>query len=196
MEVENKMEKREKELLNSLEQAKETENYGAYISIGNEMIGYYMEKALFQKAFDRAEDVLLLMEELNMEQSEHFAETLLNAAQVYKAVKNTEQAYRYYLQALSIYEKLLPAEDYRFAGLYRDLSFLLEQMGKKEEAAIYYGAALTGMGEACYLEGNYKSAFSYYEKAAETIKEYFGENDAYASLCANCKAVRELIEKI
>ena len=50
-------------LVSSLQQAKEEEDYAAYISICNEMIGFYRSISAFEKAYVAAEDVLLLMEE-------------------------------------------------------------------------------------------------------------------------------------
>ena len=64
-------------LVSSLEQAKEEEDYAAYISICNEMIGFYRSTSAFEKAYVAAEDVLLLMEELKLDHTEHFATTLL-----------------------------------------------------------------------------------------------------------------------
>lgn len=119
----------------SLQKAQEEEDYAAYISIGNEMIGFYRSVSAFEKAYVAAEDVLLLMEELNLEESEHFATTLLNAATAYSAGGDFAQAMRFYRQAVQIYEKLLPPEDYRWAGLYNNMSILLEKMDENEEAA-------------------------------------------------------------
>ena len=126
----------------SLEQAKEEPDYGAYISICNEMIGFYRSISAFKKAFDAAEDVLLLMEELQLDRSEHFATTLLNAATAYRAAGNFKQAYVYYEQALQIYDGLIPPEDYRYAGLYNNMSILLEKMERNGEAVQYAERAL------------------------------------------------------
>ena len=126
----------------SLEQAKEEPDYGAYISICNEMIGFYRSISAFKKAFDAAEDVLLLMEELQLDRSEHFATTLLNTATAYRAAGNFKQAYVYYEQALQIYDGLIPPEDYRYAGLYNNMSILLEKMERNEEAVQYAERAL------------------------------------------------------
>lgn len=138
----NELDEAESYLVRSLEEAKETEDYAAYIAVGNEMIGFYRSVSKFRQAFDIAEDVLLLMEELQLGGSEHFATTLLNTATAYRAAGNVEQAYQYYLQALQIYNVLLPKEDYRFAGLYNNMSILLEQMEKNEEAAEFLQKAL------------------------------------------------------
>lgn len=129
-------------LVASLEQAKEEEDYGAYISICNEMIGFYRSVSAFEKAYIAAEDVLLLMEELNMENTEHFATTLLNAATAYRAAGDYTTALRYYRQALQIYDGILQPQDYRYAGLYNNMSILLEKMDENEEAIAYAGKAL------------------------------------------------------
>ncbi|NLL75987.1 MAG: tetratricopeptide repeat protein [Clostridiales bacterium] len=130
----NELDKVEPYLLEKLNNAKEEEDYPAYIVIGNEIIGFYRSTSMFKKAFDIAEDVLLLMEELQLETSEHFATTLLNTATAYRAAGELETAYKYYLQAMQIYESLLPNDDYRFAGLYNNMSILLEQMDENQKA--------------------------------------------------------------
>lgn len=122
-------------LVASLEKAKEEEDYAAYISICNEMIGFYRSVSAFEKAYRASEDVLLLMEELKMEDTEHFATTLLNAATAYSAGGEYAQAIRLYRQAVQIYDRILPQGDYRQAGLYNNMSILLEKMNENEEAA-------------------------------------------------------------
>ncbi len=126
----------------SLEQAKEEEDYGAYISICNEMIGFYRSISAFEKAYAAVEDVLLLMEELQMEHTEHFATTLLNAATAYRAAGDYATALRFYRQALQIYDGILPPKDYRYAGLYNNMSILLEKMEENEEAIAFAKKAL------------------------------------------------------
>lgn len=130
----NQVEKIDGFLTASLVQAKEEEDYAAYISICNEMIGFYRSVSAFQKAYEAAEDVLLLMEELKLEDTEHFATTLLNAATAYSAAGDYTQALRLYRQAMQIYERLLPPEDYRFASLYNNMSIMLEKAGEDREA--------------------------------------------------------------
>ncbi len=130
-------------LVASLEQAKEEEDYGAYISVCNEMIGFYRSVSAFEKAYRAAEDVLLLMEELQMEHTEHFATTLLNTATAYRAAGDYAAALRYYKQALQIYDGILTPQDYRYAGLYNNMSILLEKMDENEEAIAYGKKALS-----------------------------------------------------
>ncbi len=244
----NETDKIDQFLVASLEKAKEEEDYAAYISICNEMIGFYRSISAFEKAYQAAEDVLLLMEELKLEDTEHFATTLLNAATAYSAAGDYAQAIRLYRQAIQIYDRILPQGDYRQAGLYNNMSILLEKMNDNAGAAeaalkalaiieklpdneaqtattltnlalIYfklseneeakkcltralalfeqggdnlnehYSGALAGMGEACYRDGAYEKALSYYEKALELVKQHYGENMSYGILCENCAAV-------
>ena len=114
----NQVEKIDEFLTVSLAQAKEEEDYAAYISICKEMMG-----------------LPLLSEELKLEDTEHFATTLLNAATAYSAAGDYAQALRLYRQAMQIYERLLPAEDYRWASLYNNMSIMLEKAGENGEAA-------------------------------------------------------------
>ena len=130
----NEVEKIDAFLVSSLEQAKEEEDYAAYISICNEMIGFYRSVSAFEKAYNASEDVLLLMEELKLENSEHFATTLLNAATAYSVGGECAQALRLYRQAMQIYQGLLAPEDYRYASLYNNMSILLEKLNENEEA--------------------------------------------------------------
>lgn len=246
----NEIDKVEPFLVSGLEEAKEAEDYGLYISVANEMIGFYRSISQFKKAFDISEDVLLLMEELNLDGTEHFATTLLNVATAYRAAGKQEEAYRYYRQALMIYEQVLSPQDARFAGLYNNMGILLENMGKNEEAAeslekalaiiekiegadmeravtltnlaliyfkisqkekamkdlllavelfeqkgentdAHYSAALAGLGEAAFRDGDYPASLSYYEKALSEMKKHFGETMSYSLLCDNCAAVCE-----
>ena len=140
--ADNKIDQVEPFLLECLEQAKEENAYGIYLSVGNELIGFYRSVSWFEKAFNISEDVLLLMEELQMEDTEHFATTLLNVATAYRAAGRIAESYQYYMRALMIYEKKLSPDDYRFAGLYNNMSILLEQMGENQKAAMFLERAI------------------------------------------------------
>ena len=119
----------------SLAQAREESDYQAYIAICNEMIGYYRSVSEFEKSYQASEDVLLLMEELQMEETEHFATVLLNSATAFRAGGRYKDAYEQYARAAKIYGNLLSPDDYRMAGLYNNMSMLLEATGEDERAA-------------------------------------------------------------
>lgn len=194
----NQIEQVEPFLCDALERAKEEEDYGAYISIRNEMIGFYRSISAFQKAYDAAEDVLMLMEELQLEHSEHFATTLLNAATAYRAAGNYEQALVYYKQALQLYEGLIAPGDYRYAGLYNNMSILLEKMEQNEEAVAYAKRALsiierlaqsesetattlTNLGLLYFKVKDYPKALDSLQKALELFEKNPEGTDAHYS---------------
>lgn len=139
----NEIEQVEPFLLSCLNQAQEDREFGIYISVGNELIGFYRSTSQFEKAFAISEDVLLLLEELQLEESEHFATTLLNAATAYRAAGKMEEALADYTRALKIYEEKLPPDDYRFAGLYNNISLMLERMNENEKAAVFLERAIS-----------------------------------------------------
>ncbi len=132
--AEQEYDKVEPFMLQALAEAKEREDYGLYLSVGNEMIGYYRSVSKFQKAYQISEDMLLLMEELQMDQSAEFATVLLNTATAYSFDDNYEMALQFYRRAEQIYHLLVSPDDYLFAGLYNNMSSLMEKMGKNEEA--------------------------------------------------------------
>lgn len=138
----NEIHKVEPFLLSCLEEAKEGKEYSIYISVGNELIGFYRSISRYEEAFQIAEDVLLLMEELQLEGTAHFATTLLNTATAYRAAGRLQEALRDYTRALKIYEEQLPPKDYRFAGLYNNISLLLERMNENEKAAVFLEKAI------------------------------------------------------
>ena len=182
----------------SLAQAKEEEDYGAYICICNEMIGFYRSISAFEKAYVVSEDVLLLMEELHLENTEHFATTLLNAATAYRAAGDYATALRYYKQALQIYDGILQPEDYRYAGLYNNMSILLEKTEENEEAIRCAGKALaiiekleggemetattlTNMALICFKIDQVQKARELLERALALFEQKGEDTDAHYS---------------
>ena len=109
-------------LLSCLEDAKKEQEYGIYISVGNELLGFYRSIGQFEAAFAVGEDVLLLMEELQLDHTVHFATTLFNVATAYRTAGKYEEALANYRRALEIYQKELPKDDYRLAELYSSIS--------------------------------------------------------------------------
>ena len=50
-----------------MDEAKEKEENGVYVAAGNELLSFYRQSGQYEKAFAVSEDILLLMEELNLE---------------------------------------------------------------------------------------------------------------------------------
>ena len=129
-------------LLYCLVDAKKEQAYGLYISVGNELLGFYRSIGQFEAAFAVGEDVLLLMEELQLDHTVHFATTLFNVATAYRTAGKYEEALANYRRALEIYQKELPKDDYRLAELYSSISILLEKLNENENAALFLEKAI------------------------------------------------------
>lgn len=194
-------------MLAVLEEAKEREDYGFYLSVGNEMIGYYRSVSQFKKAYQISEDMLLLMEELRMDQSVEFATVLLNTATAYSFDEDFEMALQFYRRAEQIYRLLVPAEDYLFAGLYNNMSSLMEKMDRNEEALSLLVKALeilrhypdrqmeaatnfTNLGLLYLKIGDYESgkkcvmqAVTMFETLYEPASHYSAALSALAEIC-------------
>lgn len=140
--ADEKLEEVEPFLISCMRQAKAGDEYGIYISVGNELIGFYRSISRYEEAFAVAEDVLLLMEELQLEGTVHFATTLLNTATAYRAAGRYEEALADYRRALEIYQRDLPKDDYRLAGLYNNISILLEKLDENEKSALFLQKAI------------------------------------------------------
>ncbi len=59
-----------------------------------------------------------------------------------------------------------------------------------EEKDYHYSGALSAMGEAQYLAGNFEEAVAYYEKALEEIEKNVGRNKAYEITLRNLQTVK------
>ncbi len=96
-------------LTGCMDRAREEEAHGVYIACGNELLDFYRQTGRFDGAFLLAEDLLVLMEELQLEDTEHFALVLVNAAAAYDGAGRLEEAARYYERAARILERRLEA---------------------------------------------------------------------------------------
>lgn len=205
-------------MLAALKEAKEREDYGLYLTVGNEMIGYYRSVSRFKKAYQISEDMLLLMEELQMDQSVEFATVLLNTATAYSFDENFETALQFYRRAEQTYRLLVPPDDYLFAGLYNNMSSLMEKMGRNGEALSLLMKALeilqhypdrrmeaatnfTNLGLLYLKTGDYESgkkcaiqAVTMFEALQEPASHYSAALSALAEICYHEKDWEEAIE--
>jgi hypothetical protein len=89
----------EKYLIKSLMEANENQDYEAYAAIADEMIAFYQMSGQYGKAEEASNDLLLLLEELQMDQTDYFAVVLMNQANSYRDEGKPEQAEEFYLRS-------------------------------------------------------------------------------------------------
>ena len=191
-------------ILSCLEDAKKEQEYGIYISVGNELLGFYRSIGQFEAAFAVGEDVLLLMEELQL------AELYSSISILLEKLNENENAALFLEKAIQIMEKQ-PGTRVEVATSRTSLALIELKMDKLEaaekhlELAIsafkedggktdtHYSAALAGLGEVCYRQGSLERSLENYEHALFEVEKHFGRKEGYGLLCGNCAAIcREL----
>lgn len=105
-----------------MDEAREEESNGVYVAAGNELLSFYRQSGQYEKAFAVSEDILLLMEELNLEDTEHFALVLMSTGAAYEGAGRPYEAERCYARAVRIMDgkkggELLLAEALTRQGL-------------------------------------------------------------------------------
>ena len=132
--AEKKIKEAESYLNQNLDKAKEEKDYGAILTILNEQIGYYRSisrRADSITAFEEAKECIKTMQ---LEGTEHEATTLLNGATALRAAEKYQEAMNEYIRVEEIYQNTIDSNDYRFAGLYNNMSLLYSALEQYKEA--------------------------------------------------------------
>ncbi len=129
-------------LIEMMQQAQQIGDYNSLIMLLNEMIGLCRESGQKEKSLAYGGQVLELMQQLGMQDSEAYATTLLNVATACRAAGKHVEAYQFYMEVFPLYEKWLEPGDWHFASLYNNMSLLFQETGEYERAAECQGKAL------------------------------------------------------
>ncbi|MBS5518839.1 MAG: tetratricopeptide repeat protein [Acidaminococcus intestini] len=141
------------EAMEILTEAGEKESY-AYLSCLNNLSILYQEMERPKDAAAALEEAL----ERLMKVSDRFEEraiTCCNLGILYAGMDQDDEALRAYQMAKSSYEAC------------------------PEEGRVHYGAVLNGLGSLYTKKGQYDLALRHFEKAADWVKRFFGENEEY-----------------
>ena len=161
---------------------------------GNEQIGYYRSISNSEEALKISKEMLELVKELGLQESEAHGTTLLNAATAYRAAGMCEKAIAMYRAAEQIF-KNLGIQDERLAGLYNNMSMAFQQKEdygtaescllqalaivrnlpdhKVEEATTY-----ANLASVCYEKEEFAQGIEYVQRAIERFEEC-EEKDAH-----------------
>lgn len=118
---------------------------GTALILLNELMGYYRSVSRHADCAKAAEQALALITSMGLERTVNHGTTLLNAATGLRAAGKNDQAEKVYQKAQAILETQLPAEDYRQATLYNNMSLLYAATGRLEQAAEYARKAVERM---------------------------------------------------
>lgn len=107
---------------------------GARVTILNEMMGFYREKSLHDKAVSCGEEAARLMQEMNMAGTIPYAMTLLNAATVYRAAGKYQESAERYAEVFAIFHEQLSPGDFKFAEANNNVALLYQELGRFDKA--------------------------------------------------------------
>ncbi len=139
---ENKIDMVEGFLSKSLEQAIKEDDTSSVITIVNELIGFYRDTGKYDMAVLYSQKIINLMKNIGLENTIHYATTLLNVANAYRASGILEQSLEYYKQTETIYKNLLDKNDFLFASFYNNKSLLYQELGDYEQSCVCLRKAL------------------------------------------------------
>lgn len=190
-------------LNNGINEALGRHDEGTALILLNELMGYYRSVSRHADCAKAAEQALALIASMGLEGTVNHGTTLLNAATGLRAAGENEQAEKAYRQAQSILEAQLPAEDYRLASLYNNMSLLYASTGRLEQAAEYAQKAvsrieqnpdaraelaisLSNLGGMYTRLGQSERAHRCLERAVRLFEQLPGGDDPHypAALCA------------
>lgn len=166
--AERQSEKVEDYLSSNLEQALQEKDVGSAITIINELIGFYRDASQYDKAEAYCEKLLPFMERAGLKDTIHYGTSCLNIANAYRASGKLETSLQYYRMVSDIYEKVLDKKDFRYAGLYNNLSLLYQEMEQFDKACEMLNRALLIVRE--YPEAVVELAVTYTNLAASCVK--------------------------
>lgn len=194
-----------------LDEAISSNDLRAKLLICNELIGLSRKVEKEEQTFEYTAKALKTLEELDIKDSVGAATTYINIGTAHKAFGKADASLPFFKLALSIYEKELAPTDARLGGLYNNLALSLVDLGRFEEAYVYYFKAIEVMSHA--ENGELEQAITYLniasayelqlglldaeekiseclEKAASLLDVHADSNDGYyAFVCEKCASV-------
>lgn len=132
----------ERHLLYWAAEARAAKDRAAELLVESELMGIYRKCGRREDALAAAGRGIALIRELGIAHQAGAATVMLNAATVFKAFGQTEDAIALFREVKAVYEAELPAEDVRRAGLYNNMALALVDAGAYAEARELYARAL------------------------------------------------------
>ncbi len=125
-----------------IDEAKRQQAYGLQLQMLNELMGFYRETSRWEGAKEVIAQALALSEQMGLSGTMPYATTLLNCANAYRAMGETEKSLEYYRKTEEIYREQLQPDDMPVASFYNNFSLLYQELGQYEQAKKYLLAAL------------------------------------------------------
>jgi len=121
-------------LKNNIQKANDTGDYGAMITLLNEIIGFCRDTTQKDKALGYCDTLQSVMNQMNLQGRVEYATSLLNIANAYRAFGLCDESVLLYQQVYDNYKINVPANDFAYASLYNNWSLVYQEMEDFEKA--------------------------------------------------------------
>ena len=174
-----------------LSEAKECGDERVILLLNNELMGLCRKLAQKEEALKFANDALLQIKKMGIENNIGAATTYLNSATVYKAFGMAEDAMGLFEKAKEIYERSLSPKDDRLGGLYNNMALALVDLKRFDEADLFYKKAISVMKSGAGYEP--EQAITYLNMATAAEMQ-FGLEGAETLISDNIQKAMELLD--
>lgn len=210
----NRGEEAEALMLRCIELAVQEGNDGALLQLLNELLGYYRETSQVENSYAVAAQAIALAQRMGLQDSLHYATTLLNVANAYRAGGRLQESLQCYLKVREIYQRRLEPDNMLVASLENNISLLYQELGeygkaresllkaldivKAKGADFELAVTYANLASTCLLLKSPEEAYSYARLAIDTFEalgvkdfHYGAALSALGSYCFEKKAYGE-----
>lgn len=141
-------------LTGKIELAMDERDFGAALSLMNEMMSFCRDTSQNQKGLVYCAKVEDMLVKLGLEGTVDYATSLLNVANAYRAFGYFMKSQNLFERVEVIYREKLPAGDFLFAGLYNNWSLLYQETGefRKAEEMLRRALAIVDLHEHALIQ--------------------------------------------
>lgn len=178
-------------LLYWLEEARLGHDLKGQLMICNELVGHYRKISDREKAFQRADEALELLEELSMGDSISAGTTYVNVATACNAFGENERAMELFEMARQVYESTPVTRPDLLGGLYNNMALTCVALKRFPEAHEFYEKALCVMAQA--PNGVLEQAITYLNMA-NAVEDERGMEEGEEQIYAFLDKAQELLD--
>ncbi len=137
----------ERHLLYWMEEARLGRDLRGALTLCNELIGHYRKTGAREKALQRIDEALALLETLDFEGTISAGTTFVNAATALSAFGEPERALALFERARDVYEANGSTQPQLLGGLYNNMALVCAALGRFGEANALYDRAMERMAD-------------------------------------------------
>jgi len=121
-------------LVNNIEVARDSSDYGAMITLLNEIIGFCRDTTQRDKALHYCDTLLAVMNQIQLQGRVEYATSLLNIANAYRAFGLCDESVDLYQQVYENYKVNVEPNAFAYASLYNNWSLVYQELEDFEKA--------------------------------------------------------------